>query len=327
MGADKIAGASIDVVVVSGDMDQMTLTCVAGLADPLVASVVVVDNAFEPGTGACREQIAELAHVVRLDEPHGFGAANNVGIAAGAAEYVLLLNSDIVVTEGAIATLAQALADEGAVAAGGRLVDPETLETQEGYRPRSFPTALELAVVLTGIEERWPGNPISRRYHGWALDDHKVQAVQQPAAAALMVRRAALEAVGGFDERFWFWFEDSDLLLRLSGLGTVLYVPGAAFKHLGGGSFKAWSKEQRIRSIHHGIVHYADAHFGWAQRALVGGLAVAVSAPRIACFARSSNSQRNAQAQAWREVARAGAALALGRPLPAIAGPGTGRRA
>ncbi len=307
----------VDVVIVSADMGAMTIACVSELEQCAVERIVVVDNAFDLGAGAGREELAGRATIVELDSPHGFAAANNRGVARGRAAYVLLLNSDILVVAGAVERLLEALrAHPDAVAAGGRLVDPDTLETQSGYRPRAFPSLSNFVVIMLGIEELWPANPVTRRYHGGLVDDTRVRAVDaQPAAAALMVKRADLEASGGFDERFWFWFEDSDLLLRLRARGEILYVPPAVFRHLGGGTFSRWSKSQHIRSIYHGMLHYGDAHFGRAKRALLGLTAVAVSLPRIALFSRS----RPAEASAWRAVAGAGIALLRGRRAPAIA--------
>jgi len=306
----------VDVVVVSADMDEMTLACVTALRDLSVGRVVVVDNAFDASAGGARETLRELATVVPLDVPHGFAAANNRGIAVADAPYVLLLNSDVLAVAGAIDALLGALReDTGAVAAGGRLVDPDTLATQEGYRPRPFPTLANFLVILFAIEERWPGNPVTRRYHGERVDEQRVQAVAQPAAAALMVRRRELEAVGGFDERFWFWFEDSDLLLRLSARGRVLYAPGAVFRHLGGGTFRRWSKVELIRSTYHGILHYGDAHLSRLERAALGIAAVAVSLPRIVLFHFS----RPQEARAWRAVAAGGLSLLRGRRVRAIA--------
>jgi N-acetylglucosaminyl-diphospho-decaprenol L-rhamnosyltransferase len=303
-------------VIVSADMADMTLACVGELDDQAVASVVVVDNAFEGDLAESRGVLAERATIVPLDSPHGFAAANNRGLAKGGAPYVLLLNSDVLVVPGAIEALLTAIDDDPrAVAAGGRLVDPQTLLTQEQYRPRPFPTLANFLVIVLGVEELWPGNPVTRRYHGAQWDDTSIQEVAQPAAAALLVRRDALDVVGGFDERFWFWFEDSDLLLRLSARGRILYVPGAVFRHLGGGSFQGWSKVEHIRSIHHGIVQYADAHFSRVQRALLGIAELAISLPRIALFGRS----RPKEAGAWRAIAGAGVALVRGRRPAAIA--------
>jgi N-acetylglucosaminyl-diphospho-decaprenol L-rhamnosyltransferase len=303
-------------VIVSADMAEMTLECVGELHVPAVASIVVVDNAFDGDLAESRSVLAERTTIVPLDLPHGFAAANNRGVAEGAAPYVLLLNSDVLVVPGAIEALLAALdADPLAVAAGGRLVDPQTLVTQEQYRPRPFPTLANFLVIVLGVEELWPGNPVTRRYHGAQWDDTSVQEVAQPAAAAILVRRDALDAVGGFDERFWFWFEDSDLLLRLSERGSILYVPGAVFRHLGGGSFRRWSKAEHIRSVHHGIVQYADAHFSRARRGVLGIAELAISLPRIVLFGRS----RPQEAGAWRAVARAGVALVTGRRPEAIA--------
>lgn len=311
------------MVIVSADMSAMTLECVAELGDPAVASVVVVDNAFgdQQGVGDARAQIAERTTVVSLDTPHGFAAANNRGLQRAAAPYALLLNSDVLVEPDAIATLLRAFAAHPrAAAAGGRLVDPQTLATQAQYRPRPFPTLANFLVIVLAIEELWPANPVTRRYHGSSDDDElSVRTVAaQPAAAALLVRRAAMDAIGGFDERFWFWFEDSDLLLRLAARGDILYVPAAVFRHLGGGSFSRWDKAAHIRSIHHGIVQYAGAHFSRAQRVALGLAELAVSLPRVLVFARS----RPDEAAAWRAVARAGAALLRGRrPAPVAPGP------
>ena len=202
------------------------------------------------------------------------------------------------------------------MAAGGRLVDPDTGLTQAAYRPRTLPSVATLSMQLLCLEERWPSNPIARRHLGTSLDDTTTVSVEQPAAAALLVRRAVYHHLGGFDERFWFWFEDSDLLARLHREGEILYVPSAAFKHLGGGTFRRWSKVENIRSAHHGMLHYTDAQLPRAQRALIGTVAIAISVPRIVLFGRS----RPDEARAWRDVLGAGLALVLGGRVPALAG-------
>jgi GT2 family glycosyltransferase len=309
----------IDVVIVTADTREMTLGCVAGLqGEPLLESIIVVDNGSSDGTAAALAEGFSALELVRLEQGVGFARACNLGAARGTAALVLFLNSDILTTPGAIAGLADAIADApGAVLAGGRLVDPETLRTQDAYRPRTFPSAATLATQLLGIEQAWPGNPIARRHFGRRLDDETTVAVQQPAAAAILVRRTAFERVGGFDERFWFWFEDSDLLARLHREGEILYVPRAVFRHLGGGTFRRWSKIERIRSLHHGMLHYADAQLARPERALIGFVTIAVSLPRVVVFSRS----RPAEARAWRDVMRAGGALVAGRRVPPLAGP------
>lgn len=309
--------ASIDVVIVTANTREMTLRCVKALGGTPDLNVVVVDNCSSDDTVQALDLLpGDGPQVIELDHPVGFASACNRGAERGGAPLVLFLNSDILAMPGSIGKLRQAIEeDPQAVASGGRLVDPETLETQPGYKPRRFPSLAGLVMILTGVEKLWPGNPISRRYHGSELDEESTQRVYQPAAAALMVRRDQLDAIGGFDERFWFWFEDSDLLRRLHDRGPILWVPSAPFRHVGGASFSSWDRVAQIRSLHHGMLHYSAVHFSVLDRILIGSLAIAVSLPRVVIMHRI----RPQEAAAWRDVARAGRALIFGRPVPRIA--------
>ena len=313
------SAVDIDVVIVTANSREMTLGCVRSLPVAPWLRVAIVDNGSSDGSvQALRDELDERGEVLALEQGVGFAAASNRGAELGTGALVLFLNSDILAPPGSIEALReQLLADGRAVAAGGRLVDPGTRTTQPGYRPRRFPSLVGLAVILFGVEKLWPENPISRRFHATELDESATQAVDgQPAAAALLVRRAELDAVGGFDERFWFWFEDSDLIRRLSARGRILWVPSAPFEHLGGAGFSSWDRVQHIRSLHHGMLNYAGAQFSRRDQMLLGLLAVAVSLPRVLLFARA----RPPEARAWRAVARAGWALARGHSVPPIAG-------
>src|SRR5207253_2813038 len=98
---------------------------------PAVASTTVVDNASADGTAAAIAERFAAVQVVALEHPAGFAFACNRGAERGTAAHVLFLNSDTLASREPVSVLADALArDPAAVAAGGRLVDPETLETQ-----------------------------------------------------------------------------------------------------------------------------------------------------------------------------------------------------
>jgi GT2 family glycosyltransferase len=305
-------------VIVTFNSREMTADCVAELDEPLIERVIVVDNGSSDGTAEhLRERFGERVQIVPMDPPAGFAAACNAGARVSDAPYVLFLNSDILTTPGAVDRLVSELErDQGAVAAGGRLVNPDDLTTQERYKPRRFPGLAVLATTLLGIEDAWPGNPVTRHHLGADIDESSTQVVEQPAAAALMVRRDDFVAVGGFDERFWFWYEDIDLLKRLHERGRILWVPDAAFRHIGGASFSKWDKVKLIRSLHHGVVHYGDAQLSRPKRIALGLLLVLVSVPRVLLFRR----RRPDEVSAWRDVARAGLALVAGRRPPALAG-------
>ena len=87
--------------------------------------------------------------------------------------------------------------------------------------------------------------------------------VDQPAAAALMVRRAAFDAIGGFDESFFpAWYEDVDFCRRLKTLGWEIYfAPGATFEHAGGYSAEALGPQAFAEAYYRNQLRYVQKHF------------------------------------------------------------------
>ena len=256
----------MSAVVVTANTVEMTSACVRSLLAQ-AADVIVVDNGSTDGTAAAVGALDPRVRVLRLDHPTGFARACYLGTAEARSEYVLFANSDVTAANGAVRRLVAELdAKNDAVAAGGRLVDPGTERTQDRYRPRSFPGVASLAVQLTGVARAWPGNPVTRRHLGLDLDDRRTVAVHQPAGACLLVRRSAFDALGGFDEGYWFWYEDVDLALRLHRLGTLLYVPEAVFEHHGGASWARWTPAQVVLARHYGLLRYVRRHFDPLRR-------------------------------------------------------------
>jgi N-acetylglucosaminyl-diphospho-decaprenol L-rhamnosyltransferase len=254
--------SEVSAVVVTADPLEMTAACVRGLL-PRAAEVIVVDNGAADGTGAAMSALDPRVRLISPPHPVGYPGACNLGAEQARAEYLLFVNADVTAAAGAVDRLVAELdRHEAAVAAGGRLVDPGTDRTQDQYRPRTFPGVLSLTVQLTGLARAWPGNPVTRRHLGLDLDDRRTTSVDQPAGACLLVRRSAFDEVGGFDEGFWFWYDDVDLAKRLCRIGEVLYVPSAIFEHHGGATFARWPQAQVVRSRHHGLLRYVERHFG-----------------------------------------------------------------
>jgi GT2 family glycosyltransferase len=275
----------IDVVVVTADTRELVLECLERLRDPAVARVIVVDNAGHDGTPAAIEALYPEVVCVRLEEQVGFASACNRGAERGQSEMILFLNSDVMALEGSVSALGRALeADPSAVAVGGRLVDPGTLVPQGRYEPKRFPSVATFTVRLSGLEQLWPGNPWTRR-EAIDVDVHATSSVEQLAGACMLVRRAAFAKLGGFDESYWFWYEDVDLARRLADCGPLLYVPSAKFEHVGGASFARWSRAEQVRSLVHGMLRYAQAHFGPRERHAFACFLLVLSAPRAILFA------------------------------------------
>jgi GT2 family glycosyltransferase len=311
--------AELDVVIVTFDTREVTLSCLDRLAGAPRTRAIVVDNGSTDGTAAAIAAAHPAARVVRLETGVGFAEACNRGAAVGAAPLVLFLNSDVLARPGALDALVGALrSDPAAVAAGGRLVDPGTDDTQPAYAPQRYPGLGTLLARVTGLEVLLPatvGGPDPA-----LLAERGTIACDQPAGACFLVRREVFDAVGRFDEHFWFWYEDVDLARRLSARGRLLHVGGAVFEHLGGGTFAGWGRERGLRSRLHGIVRYAAVHLPRREQVVLGGALALSGAARALAFRVLG---RRGLATAWADGARAGLALAAGRPAgPARPGAG-----
>lgn len=268
------APPDVDVVIVTRDTREMTLRCVlsvlAEAGGPLDLSCTVVDNASSDGTAAALAREAPAVRVIANARNEPYGRACNQGLAGGSGRYVLILNSDIVALPGSIRRLVAFLdGSAGHVAAGGRTVDPGTRAVQVGHAVRAFPTLPAQLAQLAGLERAAPWNPISRRALGLDLDYERTQDVDQPPGSCLAVRRADFEAIGGFDEDFFYWYEDVDLCRRLADRGRIAYVHDAPFEHESSATFASWGSPQRIRSWYWGVFLYFAKHRPrWEQLAV-----------------------------------------------------------
>jgi GT2 family glycosyltransferase len=217
--------------------------------------IVVVDNGSTDGSVSyVRERFPE-ATVVPLDENVGFAAANNAAFGHCRGDFVLLLNSDAFLHAGALAALvAAARRRPRAAAVGARLLNPDgTLQRSAWPFPRARRLLLE-AVVLH--------RPLARLglvedLRLWAHDEER--AVDFLIGACLLLRRDALDGVGGFDEDFWLYGEEADLCRRFAEAGwEVVLAPDAVATHVGGASSAA--SAPRLRHFYRGQRRFLHKH-------------------------------------------------------------------
>ncbi|MEO8125626.1 MAG: glycosyltransferase family 2 protein [Bryobacteraceae bacterium] len=264
----------VGIVIVTYNSEDVIGECLDACLRVPGASVVVVDNHSLDATA----DIIRRRSGVRLianSENWGFAAGCNQGIAALETRFVLLLNPDAVLVSG-LEPLIAAVSQASVAAAGGRLLNADGT-TQTGFHVRGFPTAWTLCFETLGFNRLWPGNWVNRTYRP-EIPDEQLSLVDQPAGAFLMIRRAAWELVGGFDEGFQpVWFEDVDFCKRLRQRGfRIVHVPAAAARHLGGHSAGKLTWPSRQLYWYGSLLRYAAKHFSASSSRIVS-LAVAVS--------------------------------------------------
>jgi N-acetylglucosaminyl-diphospho-decaprenol L-rhamnosyltransferase len=283
MTGPHLAERMVDVVIPSYNNRDGLLQCLEHLTDPVIARRIVVDDVSSDGTpDAVRAAFPDVL-VEEIEEHHGVSRAVNLGVAAGDAPYVLVLNDDILPAAGSVSGLVAALrAHPEASCAAGRLVDAGTGGTQDAYRPRTFPTVRTLAARLSGFERMRPGNRWSGQHLREALPESGVMTTpQQPPGACILFRRDQFDAIRGWDEDYWFYYEDTDFARRLSRFGPLLWVADATFEHVGMRSLGLYRRDQRHARLHFGTLVYAQRHFSRLDASLVGLMMVAVSIPRL----------------------------------------------
>jgi GT2 family glycosyltransferase len=200
------------------------------------------------------------AYLIRNQKNIGFTRANNQGIYASSGRYVLLLNSDTVVTPDVLTRLIQFMEnhpDAGAI--GPRLSRPSG-------EPQAF--AFGCDPTLSYLFRRGLSHLLLRHpLHDW--NTTQIQTVDWVSGACVLVRREAIDRVGLLDENIFMYFEDNDWCLRIRQAGwKVYYNPQVTITHLGGQSLKqnpaAWS------AYYHSLDYFYAKHYGslarWALR-------------------------------------------------------------
>jgi N-acetylglucosaminyl-diphospho-decaprenol L-rhamnosyltransferase len=249
---------SVSIIIVNWNSGEMLRRCIASIAaaPPAVSwEIIVIDNAStdESVRWLQSDEARSLTGASRLRvivnaENTGFSRANNRGMAQSQADMLLLLNPDTEVAAGAIDTLVGTLAaHERAALCGPRLLNPDG-----SLQPSVWPNPLTpWGIIVAGLG-LWRLLP--RRLRGeWLLgrfwNHDRRRAVPMLFGAAMLVRRVAVERVGGLDERFHLYAEDNEWCLRMTRAGwQVLFEPDAAVIHHGSPlSLQRWGSEGKLR--------------------------------------------------------------------------------
>jgi GT2 family glycosyltransferase len=257
----------VDVVVVTYNSHDHANDCVASLCTDPRLNVIVVDNDSSDGTADTLEDLRLT--LVRAPTNGGFACGCNIGWRKGAAPQVLFLNPDARTTPDDVLRLADVLDAEPRVGAVG----PRILETDGSlqHSQRVFPSLRASFGRALFLHRLFPRSQ-------WSFDIARASAYDTPASpdwlsgACLLVRRSLLEALDGFDERFFMYCEDMDLCRRIRDVGySVRYDPVVAVTHAGGASVP---RARTIAIMTTSRLLYAAKHASgagyWLERAAIG---------------------------------------------------------
>ena len=211
--------------------------------------VIVVDNGSRDGSRKYLEQLnvkSEKLKVILNEKNSGFAKANNQGIKVAQGEYIMLLNSDTIVKQGALKTLVDYL-DKHSKVAG---VSPQLLN-KDGSKQidyyMKFPNLWQI-IFYHNYPLRVLAMNTPIRYLFTNPNKYKPFDVDQLPGAALVTDKEVIDSFGDLDENFNFFFEDVDWCFRIrKKAGKKLkIIPSAQITHYGGASWKKWLEKNRL---------------------------------------------------------------------------------
>ena len=250
------------VVVVTYDALPWLERCLESVRG---VETVVVDHGSGDGTPAfVRERFpgVELVEEENLGLAHGW----NTGIARTSGRYVLLLNADAWLDEGALAALVEfADAHPHTAVVGPRLRNPDG-SLQRSVR--GFPTLWRIATEYLFLRKLAPRSRVLNAFYAGDFAHDAIREAEFLMGAVLLVRRAAIEEVGPADDAFFLFSEETDWCYRFRQSGwQVLFTPDAEFTHVYGAVHGGRMFRENVRgnlrfiAKHHGLRSAARARW------------------------------------------------------------------
>jgi GT2 family glycosyltransferase len=228
----------VSVIIVNWNTKELLRDCLSSVyehAGDIDYEIIVVDNASTDGSADMVKNDFQQVILIENSDNKGFAAANNQGITVAKGRYVLLLNSDTLVLDNAIANTVR-LADENPQAAviGCRVLNPDRTLQRTCFM---FPSVLNMLLSSTYLYKLFPRNRFFGREQMTWWDRNDVRSVDVVTGCFMLVRRDAIEQVGMMDEKFFMYGEETDWCYRFGQKGwKVMFAPVGEIIHFGGQS-------------------------------------------------------------------------------------------
>lgn len=252
----------ISIIIVNWNTRELLQECLASIfktIESLSIEIIVVDNASSDGSIKMLKEKYPQVVCIANQQNKGFGAANNQGFDVMRGKYALLLNTDAMLTPGALSKLwSFAESQPQAAIVCGQLLNADGSK-QNSFA--AFPTLLTLAINTSLLEYLFPRRYPSKRYeHKQPLE------VDSAIGACMLIRKKVLDEVSFFDDRYFFFFEETDLAYAMKRAGwRVYHVPDAFIYHLQGQSI-GHNARSRIEFYRSRYQFFAKWHGGIYDR-------------------------------------------------------------
>ncbi|HUP65984.1 MAG TPA: glycosyltransferase [Thermoanaerobaculia bacterium] len=312
MKEEDAADVDVSIVIVSWNSARWIGGCVASLraaAGSLEWEAFVWDNASsDASANIARDQAGRGVEIIASPLNRGFAGAINDLLPRLRGRHVFLLNPDCDPAPGSIELLSRELDRRGSAGVVPLLVSRDGVP-QRDFQLRRFPTLRSILAETLLMDRVHPGNRASSHYRYRDLDITTPQAIEQPAAAALMLDRKVMDRIGLLDEQFApAWFEDVDYCRRIFAAGESLtLIPEARVIHFGGSSVETLGFDRFLPLWYRNLFRYSRKWLGKGRSeavrwAIVVGMLLRIGAVKLGI--RTEQVSRDASLRGYREVLR-----------------------
>jgi GT2 family glycosyltransferase len=221
----------ISVVIVNWNTKKLLLDCICSIYETvknISFEIRLVDNASGDGSVEAVKQNYPGVKIIQNKKNLGFAAANNIALERMCGQYTLLLNTDTILTNGAVEALFDFMEkNQDAGMACGQLLNQDKSKQNS---IANFPSIHSLLCNESLLQILFP-----KKFPGKRREYKKPVKVDSCIGACLMVRKKAMDEVGLLDKRYFFFFEETDWAYRMKQAGWKIYfVPSAGIFHIQG---------------------------------------------------------------------------------------------
>ena len=262
---------TISIVIVNWNVKDLLRDCLQSIFGSDIDAppeVIVVDNASADGSAAMVRAEFPQVTLIASDENLGFAGGSNLGVSRATGDFIFLLNPDTRLHPDTLRLLRDYLSAHPAVG----VVAPQLLWSDGSIQSsrRRFPTPATMLWESTLLEQWFPHNRTAARYRFEDIPPAEPLTVDWAVGAALFLRREVWAQVGGLDESFFMYFEETDWCRRVADAGwQIHYLPAAKVVHFEGQSSGQVVSARAIR-FNRSKIRYAEKWFGrrqaWAIR-------------------------------------------------------------
>ncbi|MDD3998562.1 MAG: glycosyltransferase family 2 protein [Candidatus Shapirobacteria bacterium] len=259
---------NLSIIIVTWNTADTTLKCIQSIKNNLPNfnyEIIVVDNASTDNTLSLLEKEKNLK-IVKNKTNLGYGKGNNIGVAVAKGEYLLFLNSDMELIDNKLIEMYKYQTENPNIG----IIAPKFLNTDLSEQGSVWPPQ----TCINAFKELWLGK---KAYSKYVPKTNSPVEVFSLSGGAMMIKKSLFNQIGGWDKRYFMYFEDLELCRQVRKLGyKIYYFPECSFIHRHGASGKVlasdnnqWRRLIPSSKIYHGLIkHYLLFLITWSGQKL-----------------------------------------------------------